>query len=124
METYQPDVFNKDCPSQQVLSRVANKWAALTICALAGGPKRYNQLKRQIGGVSQKMLTQTLRNLEYDHLVSRKVYPTVPPQVEYSLTNLGKSIFEPLQAICTWTERNLPELKNIWKKQKKMVAEI
>ncbi len=78
---------------------------------LAGGTKRHNELRRAIDGVSQKMLTQTLRSLENDGLVARKVYPVVPPMVEYSLTPLGKSLTEPLEAICLWAEKHLPELQ-------------
>lgn len=116
---YTPDVFNKDCPSQKVLNRVADRWAALVLCKLGEGKKRHHELKRTIGGISQKMLTQTLRNLEYDGLVSRTVYPSVPPRVEYALTPLGRTLLKPLIAICRWTERNLPELKRFWARQEK-----
>lgn len=74
-------VFDVDCPAQQALERIANKWTVIVVCALAEGTKRYSQLQREIGGVSQKMLTQTLRELEHDGLVERKVYPVVPPKV-------------------------------------------
>ncbi|HLQ25968.1 MAG TPA: helix-turn-helix domain-containing protein [Acidiferrobacterales bacterium] len=114
MANYKPDVFNKDCPSQKVLDRVADRWAALLICKLGEGKKRHGELQRAIGGISQKMLTQTLRNLEYDGLVSRTVFPIVPPKVEYALTPLGKTLLEVLTPICHWTERHLPELKKIW----------
>lgn len=117
MVNYAPDVFNKDCPSQKVLNRVADRWAALLICKLGEGTKRHGELKRTIGGISQKMLTQTLRNLEHDGLILRTVFPIIPPKVEYSLTPLGKTLLEPLTAICQWTERHLPELKKIWLKQ-------
>ena len=112
---YTPDVFNKDCPSQKVLSRVADRWAALIICALhEHKTMRNGKLLRKIGGINQKMLTQTLRNLERDGLVVRKVYATVPPKVEYSLTELGESVYKPLDAICRWTEDHLEDLKKIW----------
>lgn len=104
-------VFDADCPAQQVLERIANKWTAIVICALAKGTKRYSELQREIGGVSQKMLTQTLRNLERDGLVERKVYPVVPPKVEYSLTALGVTLVKPLQAICKWAETHIHELE-------------
>lgn len=98
---YIPDVFNKDCPSQKVLDRVADRWAALIICALHEQKvMRNGELLRKVGGINQKMLTQTLRNLEKDGLISRKVYPTVPPKVEYRLTKLGESIYKPLNDIC------------------------
>lgn len=105
-----PNVFRPECGSHQVLELIANKWTTLVICSLGPGPLRYNELRRQIEGVSQKMLTQTLRNLERDGLVSRKVYPVVPPKVEYSLTPLGRTLFDPLKAICRWSEQHLTEL--------------
>jgi DNA-binding HxlR family transcriptional regulator len=106
-----PCVFDENCGSQQVLELIANKWTALVIYALAPGNRRFSELQRQIGGVSQKMLTQTLRRLERDGLVTRKVYPVVPPRVEYSLTRLGETLIEPLKAICKWAEAHLPELR-------------
>jgi DNA-binding HxlR family transcriptional regulator len=105
-----PNVFDENCGSQQVLSLIANKWTALVVCTLAQDTKRYNELQREIGGISQKMLTQTLRNLEKNGLVERKVYPVVPPKVEYSLTPLGETLTELLQAVCQWAEQHLPEL--------------
>jgi DNA-binding HxlR family transcriptional regulator len=115
---YSPDVYNKDCPSQKVLSRVADRWAALIICALHEHKvMRNGELMKMIGGINQKMLTQTLRNLEKDGLIFRTIYQTVPPKVEYSLTKLGASVYEPLDQICRWTESHLEELKNIWAKQ-------
>src|SRR5262245_17320725 len=115
---YIADVFDKDCPSQKVLGRVADRWAALIICALhERTTMRNGELLRKIGGINQKMLTQTLRNLEKDGLVTRKVYATVPPKVEYSLTELGEEIYKPLYDICKWTERRLEDLKAIWQKQ-------
>ena len=107
----QPNVFDSRCGSQRVLGLIANRWTALIIYALADGTQRYSQLQRKIGGVSQKMLTQTLRRLERDGLVGRRVYPVVPPRVEYSLTPLGRTLTEPLQAICRWAEQHLPELE-------------
>jgi DNA-binding HxlR family transcriptional regulator len=104
-------VLNPDCGSREVLDRIADKWTALIIRVLADGTKRHNELRRAIEGVSQKMLTQTLRSLENDGLVTRKVYPVVPPMVEYSLTPLGRSLTEPLGAICRWAEKHLPELQ-------------
>ncbi|MGH7429822.1 MAG: winged helix-turn-helix transcriptional regulator [Candidatus Methylomirabilaceae bacterium] len=106
-----PDVFRANCESQQALERIADRWTALIIYALADGTKRYGELLREIGGVSQKMLTQTLRSLERDGLVARRVYPVVPPKVEYSLTPLGETLIEPLGAICEWAEKHLHELE-------------
>jgi DNA-binding HxlR family transcriptional regulator len=109
--TDKPSVFNARCGAQQVLERIADRWTALVIYALADGTKRYSQLQRTIGGVSQKMLTQTLRKLERDGLVERQVYPVIPPKVEYSLTSLGRTLIEPLRAICKWAEVHLVELE-------------
>ncbi len=106
-----PSVFDPRCGAQQVLARIADRWTALIIYRLAGGTKRYSELQRTIGGVSQKMLTQTLRNLERDGLVERRVYPVIPPKVEYSLTPLGRTLIEPLRAICKWAEAHLVELE-------------
>jgi DNA-binding HxlR family transcriptional regulator len=104
------DLLNPGCASREVLERVGDKWTALVIRALADGTHRYGDLQRRVGGVSQKMLTQTLRALECDGLVARRVYPVVPPRVEYSLTPLGRTLIEPLDAICRWAERHLPQL--------------
>ena len=106
-----PSVLEPQCPSRLVLDRIADKWTALVIQILAHGTKRYAELQRSIGGISQKMLTQTLRSLERDGLVQRKVYPVVPPKVEYSLTKLGRTLIEPLHALCRWSERHLAELQ-------------
>jgi len=106
-----PCVLNSACASREALDRIADKWTALIIRVLADGTKRHSDLRRAIGGISQKMLTQTLRSLERDGLVTRKVHPVVPPMVEYSLTPLGKSLDEPLEAICRWAEKHLPELQ-------------
>jgi len=94
-----------------VLDRIADKWTALIIQILARGTMRYAALQREIGGISQKMLTQTLRSLERDGLVARKVYPVVPPKVEYALTPLGRTLIEPLNAICHWAEKHLSQLE-------------
>jgi DNA-binding HxlR family transcriptional regulator len=106
-----PSVLDPNCDSREVLDRIADKWTALIIHVLSTGTKRHGELRRQISGVSQKMLTQTLRSLENDGLVNRKIYPVVPPMVEYSLTPLGRSLIEPLEAICRWAEEHLPELE-------------
>jgi DNA-binding HxlR family transcriptional regulator len=112
---YAPDVFNKDCPSRRVLGRIADRWAALIICALhERAPMRNGELMRVVDGITQKMLTQTLRNLETDGLVARTVFDTVPPRVEYRLTALGQGVYKPLAELCQWTESNLDELKRIW----------
>jgi DNA-binding HxlR family transcriptional regulator len=106
-----PSVMDAQCPSRLVLDRIADKWTALIIQILARGTMRYAALQREIGGISQKMLTQTLRTLERDGLVQRKVHPVVPPKVEYSLTKLGRTLIEPLHTLCRWSEKHLAELQ-------------
>jgi DNA-binding HxlR family transcriptional regulator len=94
-----------------MLGHIGDKWTIMTITMLLNGPKRFNELRRLIGGISQQMLTRTLRALERDGLVSRRVYPTIPPQVEYSLTNLGLSLAEPLTQLTKWVIQNMPEIE-------------
>jgi DNA-binding HxlR family transcriptional regulator len=106
-----PCVLDARCPSRAVLSRVGDKWAALIIRCLAKRKRRYNELQRDVAGISQKMLTQTLRALEEDGLIDRKVYPVIPPMVEYSLTPLGKTLVGPLGAVCEWAEKHLPTIE-------------
>lgn len=89
------NVFDVECPAHQVVARVGNKWTLLVLYALSQRTKRYTELQKQIANISPKMLTQVLRNLESDKIVSRKVYPVVPPMVEYSLTPLGESLANP-----------------------------
>ena len=104
-------VLSPGCPSRLVLDRIADKWTALIVQILARGTLRHSELKRQIGDISQKMLTQTLRSLERDGLVRRKVHPDASPKVEYTLTPLGRTLIEPLNGLCRWTEKHLPELE-------------
>ncbi len=104
------NVYNKGCPTRMVLNRVADKWTVLVVGALAKETKRFGQLKRELDGISQKMLTQTLRGMERDGLVSRKVYPTVPPKVEYSLTELGFTLVSLLENIRIWSEGNIEKI--------------
>lgn len=101
------DVFCATCPTREALDRLASKWTILIVDALEDGPLRYGALRRRIEGVSQKMLTQTLRELQRDGLVARHVHPTTPPQVEYSLTPLGCSLGEPVRSIRLWAESNI-----------------
>jgi DNA-binding HxlR family transcriptional regulator len=89
-----------------ILARVGDKWTVLVIGALADGPLRFNELKRTVGGVSQRMLTLTLRGLERDGLATRTAYPTSPPKVDYALTDLGHTLIEPLQAVVDWVIAN------------------
>ena len=90
-------------PVRLILSRIGDKWTLLIVRALGPGPMRFNALRRELGSISQKMLTQTLRNLERDGLVSRTVTPSTPPQVEYALTEMGHDLFRPIAALAEWT---------------------
>ena len=90
-----------------LLSRIGDKWTVLVVTTLAGGPRRFNELRREIPSVSQRMLTLTLRNLERDGLVSRTVTPSIPPRVDYELTLLGQSLHEPLRGIERWALENV-----------------
>jgi len=99
------------CPVRDVLDRIGGKWNALLISALAEQPYRFGELRRLVPDISQRMLTQTLRDLQRDGYVSRRVFPTTPPSVEYSLTPFGRSMFGPLSAMMQWAERNAAEVK-------------
>ena len=107
----EPEIFTLECPIQQVLDIICNKWSVIILYCLSSETKRYNQLQKQIEGISQKMLTQSLRNLERHGLVERKVYPAVPPRVEYSLTPLGKTLIEPLAPLAQWSQIHIAEVK-------------
>ena len=96
-------VAQEDCRAvSEILARVGDKWSVFIVMLLSDGPKRFSELKRTIGGISQRMLTLTLRGLERDGLVSRTVFPTIPPRVEYELTGLGESLRAPVQALGGW----------------------
>jgi DNA-binding HxlR family transcriptional regulator len=99
-------VFSARCPSRAALDLIAHTWAVLVTSSLVDGPKRHSRLRAQIGGISKKALTQTLRELERSGLVERRVYPEVPPRVEYSLTPLGRSLRGPVTALTEWAEAN------------------
>ncbi|BCP52887.1 HxlR family transcriptional regulator [Kaistia sp. 32K] len=92
----------EECPVRDVLDRLGDAWSYLTVLQLTTGPQRFNALKRAVAGISQRMLTVTLRSLERDGLVSRQVFPTTPPQVEYALTELGHSLAEPMKVLTGW----------------------
>lgn len=94
------------CPVRDVLDRVAQKWTLLLLISLTTGPKRFSALQRQVGDISKRMLTQSLRELERDGLILRTVYPTKPPSVEYALTALGRSSLEPIAVLTDWAESN------------------
>ena len=96
-----------DCRAiSDVLARVGDKWSVLVVSKLGGGPKRFNELRREIGGISQRMLTLTLRGLERDGLVVRRIVPSSPPGVQYDLTALGRDLLQPVSALSAWAIRN------------------
>ena len=102
---------NPDCRAvSELLSRVGDKWTVLIVKALVAKGCRFNELKREVGGISQQMLTRTLRTLERDGMVARTVHPTVPPSVEYDLTALGRSLAVPVMALADWTFAHLPQI--------------
>lgn len=105
------DAFVASCPSRRLLDTVSDKWVSLVLVALGlGGRMRYSELSSRIAGVSQKMLTQTLRGLERDGLVSREVTPSVPVRVDYELTELGASLFETMRHLKRWAEAHMDEV--------------
>jgi DNA-binding HxlR family transcriptional regulator len=105
-----PSVYDRSCPARLVIDHLADKWAVLIIARLANGTMRFAELLRAIDGVSQKMLTVTLRDLERDGLVSRKLYASVPPKVEYSLTPLGASLSNQVAELCHWAEAHMEQI--------------
>jgi DNA-binding HxlR family transcriptional regulator len=104
------DPYDADCPTRRILDRIGDRWTVLIVCALGDGPARFSVLRRRIEGISQKMLTQTLRGLERDGLVLRTVYPEVPVRVEYALTDAGRTLLEPLVALQEWAIQHLGEV--------------
>jgi DNA-binding HxlR family transcriptional regulator len=95
----------------EVLQRIGDKWTVLVVGELGGGPKRFNEIRRSLGSISQRMLTLTLRGLERDGLVTRTVFPTVPPRVDYELTKLGHSLLEPVNGLGRWARQNQPAIQ-------------
>ena len=97
----------EDCRAiSQVLARVGDKWTVLVVSNLGDGPKRFNELRKALGSISQRMLTLTLRGLERDGLVTRTAYPTIPPRVDYELTKLGRSLLEPVNGLSGWARKH------------------
>jgi DNA-binding HxlR family transcriptional regulator len=103
------------CPSRAAIDMIANKWTVLVICALIGHVRRYNELQRIVGNISQKVLTDTLRKLEKDGLVNRKIYPVVPPKVEYQLTELGETLVPLIMNLFGWAESHMDEVEQAHK---------
>lgn len=104
------DAYLAQCPSRVLLDRISDKWVTLVLCALADGPLRFSELSRQLAGVSQKMLTQTLRTLERDGLVTREITPSVPVRVDYELTDLGRSLLPVLALLKEWAEEHMDQV--------------
>lgn len=104
------DVFLADCPARTTLALIADTWSVVVVFGLGRGPRRYSDLRLRIGGISNKMLTQTLRKLERSKLVERRVLPTAPAGVEYRLTGLGESLLGPVSVLARWAEEHAAEL--------------
>jgi DNA-binding HxlR family transcriptional regulator len=105
------NAFLAECPSRQLLDRLSDKWMGLVIQSLSEGPRRYSEIARDIAGVSQKMLTQTLRSLERDGLAERTVTPSVPVRVDYRLTELGRSLLPVMRAVTEWAEQHMDDVR-------------
>jgi DNA-binding HxlR family transcriptional regulator len=104
------NVYDQGCPSRQILNRIGDTWSALIILSLADGPRRFSALAAKIGGVTPKMLTQTLRGLERDGMISRTVFAEVPPHVEYALTDLGRSLLGLVGALEAWADCHIDDV--------------
>ncbi|MCX7520724.1 helix-turn-helix domain-containing protein [Microbacterium sp. STN6] len=107
---YAASPYRADCPTRRILDRIGDRWTVLVVGILGEGDARFSQLRRRVEGVSQKMLTQTLRGLERDGLVRRTVYPEVPVRVEYALTDSGRTLLEPLRALREWSIEHLGDV--------------
>lgn len=107
-------LFAEACPSREVLKHVTSRWGVLVFIALLSGTHRFSELRRKIGGVSERMLAQTLQWLEADGFVLRVAHPVVPPHVEYSLTPLGREVGEKVRGLADWIEINLPRIAETW----------
>jgi DNA-binding HxlR family transcriptional regulator len=104
-------IHTPDCRAvSTVLARVGDKWSVLIVSLLGDGPQRFSQIKRMVGGISQRMLTLTLRGLERDGLVTRTVFPTIPPRVDYELTDLGRSLWQPVSVLGDWAKAHQGEI--------------
>jgi DNA-binding HxlR family transcriptional regulator len=103
--------YAANCPSRQILDRIGDTWSVLVVVMLADGPHRYTELAKRIQGVSPKMLTQTLRGLERDGLITRTVYPVVPPRVDYALTELGHSLYGLVEGLEKWAEAHIEDVQ-------------
>lgn len=121
--TREPDVFQANCPTRMVLDRIADKWTVLVLALLEDEPVRFNALRRRIGGISQKMLAQTLRQLERDGLVSRTAIATVPVTVEYAITPLGRTLSDRVKGVADWAENHIGEVQRAQQRYDKRVQD-
>jgi DNA-binding HxlR family transcriptional regulator len=112
-------VYDKDYPTRRLLELVGDKWTPIIVYILGQGTKRYGELRRHLPDVSKKMLTQTLRSLERDGLLKRKVYAEVPPRVDYDLTPLGQAFLEPITSLCAWAQAHQSDLEVAHSKRKR-----
>jgi len=110
MSSLPANVLDPNCPSRVIFQRIGDKWASLVVQVLEGGPVRFSDLRKMVSVVTPKVLTQTLRSLERDGLVTRTIHAQVPPRVDYELTELGHSLLEPLAQLRKWAEGNVPAI--------------
>src|SRR5271170_2170648 len=112
-------IYDEDYPSRRLFELIGDKWTPIIVYILGQGTKRYGEMQRQLPDVSKKMLTQTLRALERDGLLKRKVYAVVPPRVDYTLTPLGRAFLEPVGSLCSWAQAHQDELDAVHAKRKR-----
>jgi DNA-binding HxlR family transcriptional regulator len=117
------EILARDCPSREILNHVCSRWGVLVLVVLLDGMHRFSELRRKIGGVSEKMLSQTLQSLEQDGFLDRKALPVVPPHVEYSLTPLGVEVAKQVDGLTTWIEQNLPRIMEARQAREAAVAQ-
>lgn len=108
------NVLSATCPSRKVLNHLTSRWGVLVLIALLSGTHRFSELRRMVGGISERMLSQTLKSLESDGMVERRSYPVVPPHVEYTLTDLGVGAANGVLSLTQYVEQNLPDIKKVW----------
>ena len=121
-----PNVYDPNCPTRAVLDRIGDKWTVLVVGVLEHGPLRYNEIERRVVGISQRMLTLTLKALERDGIVERTVYPTIPPRVDYELPELGRNLMVPLHALAEWAAKYRPamlEARRRYAQKQRLAAE-
>jgi DNA-binding HxlR family transcriptional regulator len=107
----QANPYDRNCPTRRLLDRIGDQWTVLIVGALTPGPLRFTEIGRRVDGISQKVLTQTLRSLVRDGLLTRTAYPTIPPKVEYELTALGRNLSEPLELLDRWARRHMSSVQ-------------